>query len=72
MHLGGGSSVKILPYLYLWENRLGEFMCNLEQLFTEENRVLTIRLIPFLSVELLITSWGFKYRILETDLPTLW
>ena len=30
--------------------------------------MLTIRLIPFFSVELLITSWGFKYRILETDL----
>lgn len=42
-------------------------MCNLERLFTEGNRVLTIRLIPFFSVELLITSWGFKYRILETD-----
>lgn len=47
-------------------------MCNLERLFTERNRVLTIRLIPFFSVELLITSWGFKYRMLETDLPTLW
>ena len=43
-------------------------MCNLERLFTEGNRVLTIRLIPFFSVELLITSWGFKYRILDTDL----
>ena len=43
-------------------------MCNLERLFTEGNRVLTIRLIPFFSVELLITSWGFKYRILETYL----
>lgn len=43
-------------------------MCNLERLFTEGNRVLTIRLIPFFSVELLITSRGFKYRILETDL----
>ena len=43
-------------------------MCNLGRLFTEGNRVLTIRLIPFFSVELLISSWGFKYRILETDL----
>lgn len=46
-------------------------MCNLERLFTEGNRVLTIRLIPFFSVELLITSWGFKYRILDTDLLLL-